>query len=56
MVTSINPAIYQGFLCPILVFVLSDSNPTIGVMMPSVICPDRMAAGAASVTTTLVRK
>ena len=47
---------YQGFLCPILVLVLSDSNPTTGVMIPSVIWPDRMAAGAASVTTTLVRK
>jgi hypothetical protein len=47
---------YQGFLWPIFVENLSDSKPTIGVAIPSQICPTSKAAAAASVYTIFLRK
>ncbi len=54
--TKMSPPMYQGFLCPMGVLNLSESMPTIGVAIPSQICPESMAADAAGVITTLLRK
>ena len=55
-VTVIRPNIYQGLLRPMDVLNLSESIPTIGVARPSMSCPERRAAGAVWVATTLLRK
>ena len=41
---------------PYLVSHLSERHPTIGVTIPSVICPARIAMGAADVLTTVCKK
>ena len=55
--TTIVPKIYQGILWPHLVVILSLSNPTIGVMIPSAIWPEKRhyPVTLASSRTTLLR-
>lgn len=48
----IKPPIYHGILFPILVLVISERWPTIGVAIASAIWPDSIAIDAASVQTT----
>jgi len=57
-ITRTVPNIYHGVLFPILVFVLSLRNPTIGVVKPSAIYPESMTNAditASSLTTSFTK-
>jgi hypothetical protein len=47
-ITAIVPRMYHGILCPHLVLNLSLITPTIGVVIPSMIYPERVAAAVTS--------
>ena len=46
--TMMVPTTYHGYLLPHLVLYLSLNKPTIGVIIPSVICPERTQSPAIS--------
>ena len=48
--------LFLNKILPYRVFILSDKYPTIGVATPSVICPAKIAAEAASVFTICCKK
>jgi hypothetical protein len=47
-ITKSVPMMYQGILWPHLVLILSLITPTKGVVIPSAICPERVAAAVTS--------
>jgi hypothetical protein len=47
-ITKIDPTIYHGILYPHLVLILSLRTPTSGVVIPSIIYPERVAPAVTS--------